>query len=196
MLLIGMLDSPFVRRVAINMQLLGIDYEHQSLSVYSTYPQFKAINPLVKAPTLVCDDGVQLVDSTLIIDYLETLAGRSLMPSKPMARRRALRLLGLAFTACEKIGQTVQERELRPGDKQYAPWAGRLREQLMAAMTALESEVKEDEAFDQAGLMAAITWSFTQVHVPDMIAPGDFPTLAALAARAEKTPAFIATPLP
>jgi glutathione S-transferase len=70
MKLIGMLDSPYVRRVAICLKLLKLDFEHRSISVFSTYEQFKQINPVVKAPTLVLDNGQTLSDSTLIIDDL------------------------------------------------------------------------------------------------------------------------------
>ncbi len=76
-----MLDSPYVRRVAIALQLLGLPFEHRALSVFRTFDQFRAINPVVKAPTLVCDDGTVLMDSSLILDYAETLAApRSLLP--------------------------------------------------------------------------------------------------------------------
>ncbi len=34
MKLIGMLDSPYVRRVAISAKCLGIDLEHESVSVF------------------------------------------------------------------------------------------------------------------------------------------------------------------
>src|SRR5207237_6777612 len=62
MQLIGMLDSPYVRRVAVSLQLLGVRFQHQSLSVFRTYTEFQKINPVVKAPTVVCDDGTVLMD--------------------------------------------------------------------------------------------------------------------------------------
>ena len=37
MVLIGMLDSPYVRRVAICMKVLGIDFEHRPLSVFADF---------------------------------------------------------------------------------------------------------------------------------------------------------------
>jgi glutathione S-transferase len=203
MQLIGMLDSAFVRRVAITMQLLGIDYEHKSISVFSTYDRFRAINPVVKAPTLVCDDGVQLMDSTLIIDYLETLAGRSLMPSDPRQRRDELRLIGLALAACEKTVQTVHERRLRPAEKQHAPWAKRITEQLVAALEELEHTLEKsplacgengDQAIGQASLTVAVTWRFTQLLAPETVLPAAFPALARHSALAERLPAFIAVP--
>lgn len=199
MQLIGMLDSAFVRRVAITMHLLDLPFQHRSISVFSTYPQFRAINPVVKAPTLVCDDGVQLMESTLIIDYLEALAGRSLMPAGIEARRTALRTIGLALAACEKTVQMVHEKRLRPAEKQYAPWEQRIREQLVAALAGLEHAVLEapprvDEGIGQDGLTVAVTWRFTQLLLPDTIVPAAFPALAALSARAEQLPAFIAAP--
>ena len=62
------------------------------MSVFRTFEQFRQINPVVKAPTLVLDDGEVLMDSTLIIDYLEALAGpeRSLMPAGIEQRLRVI----------------------------------------------------------------------------------------------------------
>jgi glutathione S-transferase len=66
MKLVGMLDSPFVRRVAITMRMLGVEYRHESRSVVAGYESFKSVNPLAKVPTLVCDDGEMMIDSSLI----------------------------------------------------------------------------------------------------------------------------------
>lgn len=82
MQLIGMLDSPYVRRVAISLKLLGIPFSHQPLSVFRNVEEFSHINPLVKVPTLICDNGEMLIDSTLILDYVENFVSseKSLMP--------------------------------------------------------------------------------------------------------------------
>jgi glutathione S-transferase len=200
MQLIGMLDSPYVRRAAISLRLLGLAFEHRSISVFSTFEQFRAINPVVKAPTLVCDDGTLLMDSTLIIDYAEMMAGRSLMPSASVERQHALRVLGLALAACEKTVQIVYERKLRPLEKQHAPWVDRVRNQLAAAYAGLEAEIRKlpsaasETTIGQAALTSAVAWSFTQLMIPDVIAPADCPSLAAFAADAEKLPAFVALP--
>jgi len=62
MLLIGMYDSPFVRRVAISMQLCGIAYEHGNWSVGADFERIRQYNPLVRVPTLVLDDGAVLFE--------------------------------------------------------------------------------------------------------------------------------------
>ena len=67
MQLIGMLDSPYVRRVAIALYYLGLPFDLSSLSVFRYVEEFTQIIPLVKAPTLICDDGEVLMDSSLIL---------------------------------------------------------------------------------------------------------------------------------
>ena len=146
MKLIGMLDSPYVRRVAVSLQFLGLRFEHQSLSVFSTFEEFSLINPVVKAPSLVCDNGQVLMDSSLIIDFAETLSAqklrhRSLMPMNPAERQQALRVIGLALAACDKCVQIFYEQKLRPAETRHQPWLSRITGQLLAACDALEAEL-------------------------------------------------------
>jgi glutathione S-transferase len=198
MRLVGMLDSPYVRRTAIALRLLGIPFRHEPLSVFSTFEQFSRINPVVKAPTLVCDDGLVLLDSGLIIDYAETLAGRSLWPADLASRARALRVAGLALAACEKVMQIVYEHQLRPSV--HAPWWERVHTQLMAALTALDGELArhpiaaDEKTLQQDGLCAAIAWRFMQIKLATPIADVRCPALAAFSARVEALPSFAQTP--
>jgi glutathione S-transferase len=201
MQLIGMLDSPYVRRTAISLTLLGVPYEHRSVSVFSTFPQFQSINPVVKAPTLVCDDGTVLMDSNLILEYAELLRkGRSLLATALPQRQHELRVTGLALAACEKAVQTVYERNLRPQEKQHEPWLTRIRGQLLAAYGALEVELQKkplaatSESISQAGVTTAVMWQFTQSMVPEIVTADHYPALRAFSARAEQLPEFLAAP--
>ncbi|QAY86877.1 glutathione S-transferase [Pseudomonas arsenicoxydans] len=202
MKLIGMLDSPYVRRVAISARYLGIDLEHESVSVFRHFEHFQQINPVVKAPTLVLDDGEVLMDSTLIIDYLEALAGagKSLMPGDLKQRLRSLRLIGLGLAACEKSVQLYYERNLRPADIQYQPWVERVEGQLAAAYSSLERELEKQPLANgaligQDGITLAVAWSFTNLVVPDQVDSEQFPRIAEFTAQAEKLEAFISTPI-
>lgn len=200
MKLIGMLDSPYVRRVAISAKRLGIDLEHEAVSVFRHFEQFQQINPVVKAPTLILDDGVVLMDSTLILDYLESASGKSLLPTDLSQRARALRLIGLSLAACEKAVQLYYERNLRPADIQYQPWVERVESQLAAAFTALETELDThhlptDGSLAQDGISLAVAWSFTALVVPDQIDNDRYPRIAQYTAYAESLEAFISTPM-
>ena len=197
MKLIGMLDSPYVRRVAISLQLLDLPFEHQSLSVFRGFDEFSRTNPVVKAPTLVCDDGTVLMDSTLILQYAEALAHpRSLFPTEPAALAQALRATGLALAACEKAVQIVYERGLRPAEKQHEPWVTRVTGQLLAACEALEANCPENPStsLDQASLSTAVAWEFVQQMLPDVVPASRFPRLTTFSLFAEALPAFRAAP--
>lgn len=199
MKLVGMLDSPYVRRVAISLELYGVDFVHAPLSVFSTYSEFARINPVVKAPTLVLDDGTVLMDSSLILDYLEALApaDRKLLPHPPMARAKDLQLLGLALAACEKSVQIVYEHNLRPAEKLHAPWLERVTAQLLAAYTLLDQHLSQtdSEALTQASLTAAVAWSFSQFTVASVVKADAFPHVQRHAERLEQHPAFKRYPI-
>jgi glutathione S-transferase len=202
MQLIGMLDSPYVRRAAISLQLLGLRFEHRSISVFRTFDQFREINPVVKAPSLICDDREVLMDSTLIIEYAEALAAgrKSLMPGSLHERQHALREIGLALAACEKSVQIVYERNLRPVEKLHEPWISRVTGQLLAAYQILEADLiarplgATSAAIDQAGVSVAVAWHFTQQMLPEVVLAANYPALREFSAKAEALPEFIAAP--
>jgi len=201
MKLIGMLDSPYVRRVAISLQLLGLEFEHQSLSVFGQFAQFQEINPVVKAPTLLCDDGSVLMDSTLILEYAQTIAQpRTLMPTALAEFRHEIKIIGLALAACEKAIQIVYERGLRPPDKLHEPWVTRVTGQLLAAFGALEKDLSRNSlaatsaSITQAGVSTAVAWYFTQQMLPEIVSAANHPNLVSFSARAEVLPEFRAAP--
>ena len=71
MQLIGMLDSPYVRRVAIALIMSKTPFIHRPISLFRHIDQFSKLNPLLKAPTLLTDDGVALVDFNVILGLAE-----------------------------------------------------------------------------------------------------------------------------
>jgi glutathione S-transferase len=200
MRLIGMLDSPFVRRVAVTLDHLGVPFRHEAVSVFSTFEQFRRINPVVKAPTLVLDDGTVLMDSSLIIGYVEsTLPAQSLWSADAHARAIECRAVGLAMVACEKSAQLIYEQNLRPGDFQYPPWMARVTGQILEAFGALEREIAfQPVPFrrerSHAVIAAAIAWQFAQSMLASVVRAAEYPSLVALSARMEASAAFLRYP--
>jgi glutathione S-transferase len=203
MQLIGMLDSPYVRRVAIALLRLGLPFEHKPLSLFRHIDAFRAINPLLKAPSLIADDGTVLVDSTLIVDYAESLAPRApplTHPSAPAARLKSYRLNGIAMTINEKAVQLHYERQLRPPEKRHQPWFDRVRGQLAAGLDMLDRETAETQTWliDENLMLADITvvtaFAFTQLYLSDVVPAARYPALAAFCSRAETLTEFRAAP--
>lgn len=196
-------DSPYVRRCAITMKRMGIAFEHQQVSVFRHFDRFASINPVVKAPSLVCDDGTVLMDSGLILDYLETCVApaKALMPAGGPARQEALRLIGLAMAACEKNVQMVYEKEQRPEDKRHGPWFERVKGQAHAAFGELERSAAaaspwlQGASLTAADIAVACAWRLGQFYNSVEVPAGKYPALVAYSARAEALPEFVAVPL-
>jgi len=203
MKIVGMLDSPFVRRLAITMRMLDLDYEHDSRSVVAGYETFKDVNPLAKVPTLILDDGEMMIESSLIISHLEARAGRSLMPEGIDDQRRAYQVIAVALLGMEKIAHRIYETKMRPEEYQYQPWLDRILEQIAASFDWLEEAVAGidgdgwlfGDEISQADVSTAVAWRFLQFSAPGEANPEQRPALVAFGERAEALPEFLACPL-
>lgn len=199
MLLVGMLDSPYVRRAAITGTLLEVPFEHRSVSVFRHMEEFRAINPLIKAPTLVTDDGIAISESLLIVQHFEDVAGRSLRPIEGVARRRDLALTGIGIVAADKAVSIEYERK-RPEAQRYAPWQERIVTQLHVALDLLDAAAKEGELTAGPELLpsdiaAAVAWGFCRFVIPEFVPEERWPALAEQARACEALDVFKAWPI-
>ncbi len=205
MILIGMFDSPFVRRVAVSMKLLGFSFEHYNWSVGKDFDRIAKFNPVVRVPALVLDNGEALVESAAILDYLDELAGpeRALLPRSGNERRKALHIMAIASGAVEKGVAQVYEYVFRPEEKRYEPWLERCRTQMQGALGELE---RICQARGQGKWLVAdrltqaditVTCIFTYLTDALALTPerAPYPAIRALATRCEALPEFQATRL-
>jgi glutathione S-transferase len=203
MLLIGMFDSPYVRRVAVSMRRLELPFEHANWSVGVDFERIREYSPLGRVPVLVMDDGVALCDSAAILDALDDRVGpqRALLPTTGPSRREALRLVWLAIGASEKARDQIYERMVRPPEKRHEPWVARCREQMHGALGQIELTCRErgagawlvDDRLTQADITVAClgTWSNESLGV--LTGDHAYPALKALVDRCEALPEFRAT---
>ena len=196
MILVGQYDSPYVRRVAVSLRTLGFAYDHDSRSVFADFDAMLEVNPLGRIPALVLDDGEVLIDSAAILDWLDQTVGpkRALIPPAGADRRRALRLIALATGAIDKVGAAAYERLIRPSTLRWPEWIDRCRTQGAGAIAALAAEPWPlDAPLDQARITTACMLRYVTMADPDLLPPGRYSTLDALAERCEALPAFQAT---
>jgi glutathione S-transferase len=140
MILIGQYDSPFVRRVAVALQVYGFAYEHRPWSTFGHGDLIAPFNPLRRVPTLVLDDGEVLVESFAILDWLDELVGpdAALIARTGSERRAALRVCALATGLCDKMVSLVYERILH--EAVSPTWVERCRNQIASALDVLEAD--------------------------------------------------------
>jgi glutathione S-transferase len=197
MILIGQYDSPFVRRVAVALNLYGIAYEHRPWSVFGDGDKIAAFNPLRRVPTLVLDDGEALIESAAILDALDQLVGpdRALIAASGGARRQALKVAALAAGLADKAVSLVYERAIHARDTPL--WRERCQAQIAGALQALEADRASrpgpwwfGERIGHADIAAACVLRFLGEAHPDVLGPDRWPSLAAHAGAAEALPAF------
>lgn len=198
MILVGQYDSPYVRRVAITLHRYGLAFTRNPISVFTDARAMAGINPLVRIPSLVLDDGEVLIDSGAIIEYLDELAGpeRALTPRQGAPRRRVLQLVAVATGAIDKAGAVVYERHFHAPGKVNEDWLARCRGQMIGGLRFLEAQLTRDwlaeDRFTQADLTSAALLGYLRLRLPDVPLEQEFPRLAALSARCEAMPSFSA----
>ena len=200
--LLGLYDSPFVRRVAVTMHLYAIPFTHLSLSVFRHMDAMRPLNPLFKVPMLTLPNGEKLFESAYILDYLDELAGeRDILPLTPRSgpeRRQVQQLMALAIVATEKAVAIEYERK-RPTERQWSEWSSRLRGQMNDAFGMLEERLSGDflvaGRLTQADISTVAGIGFVRHVLPHEWPTGQYPALEGLAARLEASAAFLAVPI-
>ncbi|HEU4614519.1 MAG TPA: glutathione S-transferase family protein [Kofleriaceae bacterium] len=200
MLLVGMFDSPYVRRVAVSMRTLGLPFEHANWSVGRDQARIAELNPLGQVPVLVLDDGEVLVDSNAILDHLDQVVGpeRALVPPRGDARRRVLHLATLAAGIADKARLQVYEHVFRPPERAHEPLRLRLRAQMLAACVQVDQAcaARRDaswlvgDAMTQADITLACAFTFALESVGLPVEEAALPSLRAHHAKLEQLPAF------
>jgi glutathione S-transferase len=193
MILIGQYDSPFVRRVGIALTLLDMPFEHRPWSVFGNADLIRPLNPLVRVPTLVLDDGDVIFDSASMIDWIDNVAGAesALLPRQEPARRKAVARMTLATGICEKAVSLFYERRLHAEKSKI--WEQRCIMQIeggVAALEAMQHEIAPGRPLDHAGIAAACMMRFLdEAHAGEHFTR-HAPELAAYCAELERLPVF------
>ena len=127
MKLIGSLASPFVRKARIAFLEKKIDIELALEDVWSPESTLQSLNPVGKVPTLVLDDGSVFYDSSVIVEYADTLSPVGhLIPSSGKERAIVKTWEALADGILEAAVLTRLERTWGPrGQNISQEWINR-----------------------------------------------------------------------
>lgn len=135
--------SPYVRKVMIAAHELGlvdqIDCVRSVAAMSAPNPAIMVDNPLSKIPTLVLDDGTVLIDSAVIVEYLNSLGGATLLPQAGHARWEALSRQALASGLTDVLILWRNERE-KPAVQQSEAWLAAFATKAQATLDRFERE--------------------------------------------------------
>lgn len=187
--------SPFARKARIALLEKGIVHD---IVVQNPWQEPIAANPLGKVPALVLDDGRVVHDSSVIVEYLETLgAPPALIPSEPSLRVLHKQVEAIADGVCDAVVLVVAERS-RPPAKQSAQWIVRQSAKIPAALDELERLLGRGQHFSAHGyglaeIATGCALGYLDLRYPELKWRAPHTGLAALFARLMQRPAFAAT---
>jgi glutathione S-transferase len=196
MILVGQLDSPFVRRVAATLSYYELPFDRHVLSVFGDRDEVMRLNPLGKVPALIIDDGETLVDSAVIIDHLDEVAdpARRLTPTAGAARRRVLRLATIAMGISERAVQLRIETVRRPQHLQSEEFVENYRRSIRDSLDFLEREAESPWAagndLSQADFAVTAALTHLSAKIDEFSDLQAWPKLAAIKAAGEGLGAF------
>ncbi len=198
MILVGQFDSPVTRRVGVVLHHYGIPFTRDTRSIFGDAAEIAKINPMIRIPALILEDGEVLIDSNAILDHLDEQVGpaRALIPPSGPGRRKILQATARATACFEKSGVLVYERIFHPPEHISQQWVARCETQLAGGLADLDARFEGPwlcgDTLTHADIMLACAIGYMNLRLQSAFPPGAFPNLEALAAKCEALPAFIA----
>lgn len=206
MKLFGSYRSPFVRRVALTMNVFQMSFEHMDVPVFDNPDVVNAHNPLTRVPTLVLDDGEVLIESYAMLDALDDIVGpeKALFPTSGAERRHVMRVAAAAVGTMDKTQWAAYETRFHPKEKVHQPWIDHNDNQVKGGLEFLNGLAADagdngwlagGDSMTQADISGVVAFGFASLARLKMGVADTYPALAAFAARIEATAAFKASPL-
>lgn len=194
--------SPFARKCLAAAIELGLDGQIELTRAevgigVRNEPYTSGINPLGKLPSLILDDGTSLVDSAVIAEYLDDLAGGRLVPRGNEGWRvRSEHAIVQGMT--DSIVAARRERTVRPKELRWQTWdddqLGRIHQSL-AWFEARPDSLAGDFNLAQLALVCAL--DYMTFRLPEEPWKERFPGVAAFHARVSTRPSLAKTvPVP
>jgi maleylpyruvate isomerase len=110
-------SAAFRVRIALNLKKMSYDEEFVHLSRdggQNRKPEYRAVNPQMKVPALVLDDGKVLIQSLAIIDYLDEMQPEPpFLPRDPVARAKVRAVAQIIACDIHPIDNTAPLRYLK-----------------------------------------------------------------------------------
>jgi len=120
--------SPFARKVRIAAIELGlidrIEFVPTAVAPAKPNDEYAQINPLKKLPVLIADNGDVILDSYVIVEYLDELAGGGkLIPASGATRWKVKSDHSLLQGILDSMLLCRYERMVRPQGLQWQAWS-------------------------------------------------------------------------
>ncbi|MPQ60287.1 glutathione S-transferase family protein [Duganella sp. FT27W] len=185
MKLIGSLGSPYVRKVRVVLAEKKLDYQFELENVWAPDTAISKLNPLGKVPSLVMDDGSVMIDSRVMVEYLDTLTPVcKLLPANSRDRADVKCWEALADGIID-AAVIVRLERLRPIELQSEDWVARQQGKVKLGLAALSDKLGDlpycmGKNYSLADVAVGCTLGWLAFRFPDIGWRDDHANLARL----------------
>nr|WP_315396196.1 glutathione S-transferase N-terminal domain-containing protein [uncultured Duganella sp.] len=186
MKLIGSLGSPFVRKVRIVLAEKKLDYQFELENVWAPDTTISTVNPLGKVPSLIMEDGSVMIDSRVMVEYLDTLTPVcKLLPPNGRDRADVKCWEALADGIVDAAVIARLERVQRPIELQSEDWIARQMGKVTLGLAALSEKLGEQaycagKNYSLADVAVGCTLGWLLFRFPEITWRDDHANLAKL----------------
>ena len=186
MKLIGSLASPYVRKVRVVLAEKKLDYEFELENVWAADSTIDKLNPLGKVPSLVMEDGNVMIDSRVMVEYLDTLTPVcKLLPPNGRDRADIKCWEALADGMLDAAVSVRLERLMRPVEKQSEEWMARQMRKVHLGLASLSDKLGEQpycagNHYTLADVAVGCTLGWLSFRFPDITWRDDYANLVRL----------------
>ncbi|GJJ02689.1 glutathione S-transferase [Duganella rhizosphaerae] len=186
MKLIGSLASPYVRKVRVVLAEKKLDYQFELENVWAPDTTIDKLNPLGKVPSLVMEDGNVMIDSRVMVEYLDTLTPVcKLLPPNGRDRADVKCWEALADGMLDAAIIVRLERTQRPPELQSEDWMARQMRKVQLGLASLSEKLGESAYcagihYSLADVAVGCTLGWLSFRFPEISWRDDYPNLARL----------------
>ncbi|GJI91992.1 glutathione S-transferase family protein [Duganella hordei] len=186
MKLIGSLASPYVRKVRVVLAEKKLDYEFELEDVWAADTTIDKLNPLGKVPSLIMEDGNVMIDSRVMVEYLDTLTPVcKLLPPNGRDRADIKCWEALADGMLDAAVSVRLERIKRPVEQQSKEWMARQMRKVHLGLASLSEKLGEQpycagNHYTLADVAVGCTLGWLSFRFPEISWRDDYANLARL----------------
>lgn len=201
MKLIGSLTSPFVRKVRVVLAEKKLDYSFELENVWTSDTTIHLSNPLGKVPCLVMEDGSTMLDSRVIVEYLDTLSPvGKLIPGQGRERAEVKTWEALADGVLDAaiLARLEATWAGRSAKERSNAWIERQMGKIEATLKAMSTGLA-DKAFcsgihlSLSDVAVGCALGYLDLRFPQIDWRGGYSNLAKLQEKLAQRPSFIET---
>lgn len=183
--------SPFVRKVRMVVEVLGLSERVVLVPTDASDPTLRAQNPLGKYPCLLRADGTAVYDSSVILEFLQQVAGTDrLLPQAGEPRIAMLTRTRLTDGIIDAGALVIYEERYHDATRRSDDWLAHQRDKIRRALAVFEAAPPDPQRTDAVSIGLACALAFLDRRQPVVWRPTCPGLVQWLASFAASEPAF------